>query len=198
MTRHFVLGLLWLAMGCQSQPNVDTCGLDHQTIASWLNVARLGERPADPEAAKRWDHENDDSLPMILDEPPFTAWCAGKASTVDTACWTHAGDARPDCRAAREQVLELPVSGPLCELDGRYLASVWLAAEAGLVPDLLHVEAYDRYASAVYASYKRLARVPIALICKQTGGYPLSCYVDNKAAGCHLLARMIAFWTTTR
>ena len=173
---------------------MSSCNLDHRVIASWFSVEHLGERPANPVQANRWDGERDDSLMTVLEEPAFADWCSSQSPAIDTACWTLAGDSRRECLVARQEVLRLPVTGPICELDSRYLVSVWLSADAGIELDITNELAYDRYQTAVLATSRRLESVPVDLVCKQTGGYPIGCYVRGTGPRCRQFASAMTFW----
>jgi hypothetical protein len=196
MTRRWVLWFVSIAVGCKQAEDVPiryACNLDRTTIANWLATAKVGDRPRDGEPAKRWDDERD-QIAIAVDESGFPDWCGAKSSAIDTACWTAGGDSRSECVAARSQVMSLPVTGPLCEIDGKWLYSSWRAGDRGEKYDLTNDAAYESFMAAAFTIFKGLDTVPISLLCAQTGGFPIGCYINGTPQRCQALPKSIDYW----
>jgi hypothetical protein len=196
MTRRFMLGLVCVAVGCHKAEDSTVayaCDLDRATIASWLTTVELGTRPQAGEPANRWGDELS-SFRVVLEEPSFVSWCSTRSPETDSACWTAAGDSRPECKAARQELMELSVTGPACELDIKGLYCMWTAEQAGMKLDITNDDAYAKFITAAMVTYNQLDTVPIDLICKQTSGFPIGCYISSAAPRCQLIARSITYW----
>ncbi len=182
------LALLCATVASCSHPRSATCDLDRDAIAGWLVTAKFGE-PGDPASrqSQRW-HNELGRVAFLLDNAGVTEWCTARDRTVDNACWTHAGDARPDCQTARNDLEDIAIGGPLCDYELKRFAIEWLVAADRLRPGERGYQAeVNQYAA-------RVAEIPGDRICTEIGGLFIRCYRDAADPRCERVLDHVRYY----